>query len=221
VALHAVYCRYASDRIAGPYPYDETGTFPAFGLDGKDPSRQHPRFLSQEITAADVENGRLRTLMYMRQPWPRPFLPQRLDPRMQAQQALFSAVGELSRPVDALWDADVNGKIALQGRLQSLDSQPDNYLARMRLQSPVVTAKHQLFKKLLIPRAWRTEALDSLAAMGFTRGTLFPGLDGIGLATAQHLEREFALRDLLAVNPQEVDLPETPKSWNRPNPGQW
>jgi hypothetical protein len=45
--------------------------------------------------------------------------------------------------------------------------------------------------------------------MGINRGSLFPGLDGIGKTTAEHLQRKtYPLRDLLSPMLSEGELPE-------------
>jgi hypothetical protein len=212
-ALQAFYCRLMTSP-GSTYPFDETGTFPmAVGP----PENVH--FLALEVTRPEAENRRLRGHMYSKSPWPMPLLPHWLDARMAAQQAVFTAVGEIQRPADAVlgpseYSQDPPGRNTLKNPQRSV---PADRLERLGLPTSGVSETWQVIRKIRLPAEWRSEALDALDRMGINQASLFPGLDGIGRATAEHLRREtYALRDILAPQPQEADLPETPLSWNPP-----
>jgi hypothetical protein len=147
-----------------------------------------------------------------------PLLPHWFDARMAAQQAVFTAVGDTRRPANALlepssYSQDASGRAFLKDPHAFV---PADRLERLGLPTGVAES-WQIIRRIRLPAGWRTEALDTLNRMGIDRASLFPGLDGIGEATAEHLRREtYSLRDLIAPNLTDMDLPETPRTWNPP-----
>ena len=88
-ALQAFYCRWITAR-GSTYPFDETF------IDQKRASVVNP------VTRSEAENRRLREHISSESPWPMPLLPNWVDARMVAQQAMFTAVGDLTRRVDSV-----------------------------------------------------------------------------------------------------------------------
>jgi hypothetical protein len=72
------------------------------------------------------------------------------------------------------------------------------------------------FRKILLPVAWRAEALVTLRRMGITENSLFPTLDGLGRET-RLLLRERAEPVRLAFESMWLDQPSGP-GYGRPGP---
>ena len=198
--LEAFYCRLVSVPTT-TFPFDAAGTWP---------SGDPPRFLAVDRTRSEAENSLLRTHMRTKSAWPMPLVPNWIDARMAAQQAVFTAVGDLKRSVDHLWQpaTDPQHSTKLAG-LNSIKS----YVTKQRLQrlglpTSGVLREDQIIRKVILPSAWRADALDTLDRMGINRRSLFPGLDGLGAGTAEHLSRQTSrLRDLLSPMLHEADFP--------------
>ena len=194
-ALQAFYCRWITAR-GSTYPFDETF------IDQKRASVVNP------VTRSEAENRRLRKHICSESPWPMPLLPNWVDARMVAQQAMFTAVGDLTRRVDSLWEP------ANEKKLDSLASSiktdvPEPHLTTLGLPTSGTFKGWHFLKRVRLQSAWRGKALDTLNRMGISRGSLFPGLDGIGKTTAENLQREtYSLRDLLSPMLSEAELQE-------------
>jgi hypothetical protein len=123
------------------------------------------------------ETELLRWVIEERRFWPLPVIPFDRDPRMLAQQAVFTCSGDLEVPLDVL--CDVSGEADGAGEDESTSKEPSEWLR---------ATLDQMMVKVRLPFAWRQEALMSLRRMGITAESLFPGLDGIGAATSMHLQ---------------------------------
>ena len=176
-ALHAYHCRvYATSVRFEPGPFDHLG-LRASASGGP-------------VLAADVgrprrarENDQIRSTIRERSFWPLPALPFDIDHRMAAQQAVFTVHGDLGRPLDELMDKRHWPSVQV---VRDRDGGGTH-----RGYEP-----SQLIKRIQLPHEWQPEALESLAGMGVTAEALFPGLDGIGDATALHVgSGRFTLRD--------------------------
>jgi hypothetical protein len=98
---------------------------------------------------------------------------------MSAQQAVFTASGNLQVPVDHLMDkARWEPLQRFDGRAISSTDMYDFYNG----------LPWHVIHKIKLPQEWRREALRTLRLMGITADSLFPGLDGIGDATTLHIE---------------------------------
>ncbi len=126
-------------------------------------------------------NRVIRTLMDQTFAFPLPVLPLYLDSRMKAQQALFTLDTALETSIEAALQSICRGKreeldrwkktmpgIALPGALEHSRS---------------------IIMKIPVKNAWRLEIMTALERMNITRGTLFPGLGGIGGAALERIQR--------------------------------
>lgn len=115
-------------------------------------------------------NTLVKKLVAKNTEFPLPVMPWNVDARMAAQQGLFTVSGVLDeRPHEEL--------------LKPLPS-----LAAGSPVSLYGSKQRHFLMKFRIPATWRREVLASLSKMGITAGSLFPGLDGVGDATALHLD---------------------------------
>jgi hypothetical protein len=110
--------------------------------------------------------------------WPIAVWPPEPDARMGTQQAVFTYTGALAEPVSNLADKD-------RWRRPPTDFLREGAMTEERFSSLQPGA---LIKKVILPLSWKLEAIESLRLMGISAASLFPGLEGIGLATALDLE---------------------------------
>ncbi|MGO9902968.1 MAG: FRG domain-containing protein [Solirubrobacteraceae bacterium] len=174
--IQAYLCRRAvtPDEATG-LPWDHVGQFDS------DPS--------VSATHPEHENAILRKAIRGRCRWPLPTLPFTVDSRMAAQQAAFLVITSLEFRVDALLDKSRWPDRPEGGWGEDLLRRAGKRSAR---------EPYQLIKKIRLPRHWRDSVLHTLARMGITEDTMFPGLDGVGRATANQIAAgELALRDVL------------------------
>lgn len=188
-AVQAYFCRRAVTPGAIGLAWDHLGVFEEVYLD---PSTgdEVPVVRSLLTTQAEHENELLRDAIRRGKRWPLPVVPFNLDDRMAAQQAAFLVATSLDFPVDAL----------LQKTRWPPQAKPGPFAADLagRVGAYPLTDPHQVIKRVLLPRAWRNQALHTLARMGITEDTMFPGMDGAGRATANQIAAgEVALRDAL------------------------
>jgi len=127
----------------------------------------------------DAENRLLRHAVRTEAQWPLPLLPPRPDRRMRSQQAVFTLDGALSgipfpltQPGLVYVEGEQNGG-EVGGRME-------------QVAVPVV-------QRLSLPKAWRTEALESLRLMGISAESIFPGLDGVGRDISLSLDCDLRL----------------------------
>ncbi len=188
-AIQAYFCRRAVTPGAIAWPWDHLGVFEAVYVD-PDTGDEVATIPSLLTTNADRENEIIRDAIRRGAGWPVPTLPFNVDNRMAAQQAAFLLATNLEFPVDSLLDK------AHWPEQASADSFADD-LAKRAAEYPL-QEPYQLIKKVRLPAAWREPALRSLSRMGITEDTMFPGVDGVGRATADQLRAgELAFRDAL------------------------
>jgi hypothetical protein len=188
-AIQAYFCRRAITPGAIGIPWDHLGVFEA---DYKDPVTGDTVTVVPSLTTthAEHENGLLRDAIRHGRGWPLPMVPFNVDTRMAAQQAAFLVATSLDFPVDALLD----------GQRWPEQAQADRFAEDLARRAAVYPLRepYQLIKRIRLPYGWRERALRTLARMGITEDTMFPGVDGAGRATANQIAaRELALRDAL------------------------
>ncbi len=182
-ALNPRYCRLQFFGSLGPgMPWDHTGTMARGGSQGEDPT-----YPTRTVYRRDQENELLRWAITQQSRWPLPSIPFNQDDRMSAQQTIFTLIGDVSSVTDELFDKETwpVQQPMPGGFLTGTDAWPLDHAA-------------QLLIKIRLQSAWRKEALWTLAKMGITAASIFPGLDGLGRATSLHLEyQSLGLRDVL------------------------
>ncbi len=188
-AVQAYFCRRAVTPGAIALPWDHLGVFEEVYVDS-DTGEKVAVVPSLLTTNSERENEIIREAIRRGAGWPVPTLPFDVDSRMAAQQAAFLVATDLEFPVDSLMDKSRWPKQATPGSFaEDLAKRAGAY----PLQEP-----YQLIKKIRLPRAWREPALRSLSRMGITEDTIFPGVDGVGRATANQVRAgELAFRDAL------------------------
>jgi hypothetical protein len=123
------------------------------------------------------ENDLVRWVIGKKSPWPLPVLPFDPDPRMSAQQSVFTCIGNVEVPLDGLAD---KRNWTHPGFRSGFWYGPES------VQINAYEPPH-VMRKFLLPGDERKKALASLHRMGISSASLFPGLDGIGDATSMHL----------------------------------
>lgn len=187
--LDPYYCRRQFVGVSPrPIPWDHTGTLPHVSIAANGVTTSS--YPSREKYRRDHENELLRWAMINQSGWPLPTIPFDQDPRMSAQQAVLTLSGDITAVIDNLFDKDLWPKPVprMPGATPvSTDS------AILPLEFP-----GKLINKIRLRREWRETALESLAMMGITAASLFPGLDGLGRATSSHVNAGMlGLRDAL------------------------
>lgn len=167
---------------------DLAGIDPDSGFGPREVRISQPVLTGQLV---EVENRLLRDVIRREVPWPVPLAIMRPDARMVAQQACFVCTGTLSIAADSalcrvfkresLWEilGVVNPEFAIAC---SASDTVDTITPKYACQHP-----RMLAGKILLPSAWRKQVLSALARMNITADVLFPGLDGVGRATALHM----------------------------------
>ena len=124
----------------------------------------------------EVENEQLRRVVRDEVGLPYPVMPARLDARMLAQQTVLTCDGAL------------NGGIPFPLALREYRDPAGGTVGWPRL-----------LKKVRLSVSMRKSGLVSLLSMGITADSLFPGLDGIGEATALRARADLpaTMRDVL------------------------
>ena len=189
--LNAKLCREFFGSYT-PTGRDYTGTVQEQTF--KDGKLVHEQPASLRVKWAFLENTHLRECIEKRIRVPLPMFADTPDKRMLAQQAAFTAQGDLSTPIDAIAStsqADLvqeQSKIAMKGRWIGSSSS-----------AIALVSRRLLIRKVVLRREWKSEALTTLARMNITSASLFPGLDGIGGATALALQlsQPLTLRQML------------------------
>lgn len=125
------------------------------------------------------ENRLLRHAIEHKVWWPLPLRAFAPDQRMIAQQAVFTCDGSLSAPVDHLRRKD-------EWRMPGCA--PGRWSDGLEIPRMEERAPAELIFKVRLPWHWRDQALRTLEKMNINAATLFPGLDGIGMATALHVQ---------------------------------
>ena len=188
-AVQAYFCRRAVTPGAIALPWDHLGVFEEVYKD-PDTGDEIATVPSLLTTNADRENEIIREAIRIGSGWPAPTLPFNVDNRMAAQQAAFLVATNLKFPVDSLLDKACWPKQASPGAFAE-------DLAERAAAYPL-NEPYQLIKRIRLPASWRVSALRSLSRMGITEDTMFPGVDGVGRATAVQLGAgEFSFRDTL------------------------
>jgi hypothetical protein len=198
-ALQAYHCRSAAmGRQFSPLPHDHLGTQPLTACrPDRGPLVTYP---AVDQSRRNGENDHIRDVIRSQSFWPLPVLPFDVDLRMAAQQAVFTVQGDLKVPLDAAADKDAWPDTPGRGGVNI--ARPKDQVRFDALEEP-----WQVLKRIRLPRAWRSAALESLSRMGITAESLFPGLDGIGDATRLHIESgRLTLRDVLT-DPLDFPLP--------------
>ena len=188
-AVQAYFCRRAVTPGAIGLPWDHLGVFEEVYED-PDTGDQVAVVPSLTTTQSEHENEILRNAIRAGGGWPLPVVPFNVDARMAAQQAAFLVATRLDFPVEALMDK----------RRWPPQAEPDRFAADLarRAGAYPLAEPYQLIKRIRLRRGWRDQALASLARMGLTEDTMFPGVDGAGRATGDQIAaRELALRDAL------------------------
>lgn len=188
-SMHAYYCRRAAVPGAISLPWDHLG---AFEEDYEDPATGNTVTVVRSVheTQAEHENEILREAVRRGSGWPLPMLPFNVDGRMTAQQAAFLVATKTDFLIDDLGD---KSKWPIQAKAHPFAED----LAK-RVKITPLSEPDQLIKRVRLPRAWREQALRTLRRMGITEDTMFPGIDGAGRATADHLVAgDVFLRDFL------------------------
>jgi hypothetical protein len=167
---------------------DLAGIDPDSGFGPREVRASKP-VLTAELVEA--ENAVLRELVRREISWPVPLSILRPDVRMVAQQACFVCMGQLSvdgrSPLqrlfnrETLWETlgaiDPSLVAGAVGDITTGVIGP-----RFVYQDP-----RSVFGRIRLPGAWRKDVLTTLARMNVTADVLFPGLDGVGRATALHM----------------------------------
>lgn len=183
-ALNPRYCRLQFlGSLGPPSPWDYTGTMGRGGSDTEEVT-----YPTRTIYRRDQENNLLRWAMTEQSRWPLPTIPFYQDARMAAQQTILTLTGDVSSVIDDLFNKEdwPEQRPMPGGLLAGSDAWPLDNAA-------------QLLVKIRLRSEWRREALATLAKMGVTAASLFPGMDGLGRATILHLEyATLSLRDMLA-----------------------
>jgi hypothetical protein len=175
-ALDFYLARRINVQVLFPKPWDYLGVqgITTADADGE-ATTQYP---TRSLYRRERENDILRWAIQVRSKCPLPTIPLQQDTRMAAQQTILTLMGDL--------DIDVNEWLDKSG-WDFPKAMPGGPVARTdssiwRLGHPA-----QLLNKIRLPQKWRRQALQSLELMGITASSMFPGLDGIGRATAGHL----------------------------------
>lgn len=147
-------------------------------------TRRHETYKASNLVAveypgeiadwAQAQNDALRQAVREGKPWPLVVVPTSPDQRMIAQQGCFTVDCDLGTTLDqflprATWAADRPGQTSVIAP------------------GPVGSPGHSI-AKIRVPYAWREQALNSLALMNITPASLFPTIDGLGLATRLAIE---------------------------------
>jgi FRG domain-containing protein len=178
--LNAYFCRRGITGSLVPGGWDHLGT------------RRHSHTNAEgntvtttpalDVRQRDRENDFLRWTITVRSRWPLPLIPFDADARMAVQQTVLTAIGDLEQSVDHML-------LRFEQWQHEPPSEPPPGGYRIGTESTVwpLIEPAQLIQKVLLPLDWRVDALRALASMGIDAGTLFPGLDGVGRATAAYL----------------------------------
>lgn len=136
-----------------------------------------------------AENSLVRHAIRESLRWPLPISPLDPDPRMFAQQSLFTVDGSLlGIPEDLAHQVP-----AFEFASTGADADSGDTLKGFNVRSV------PLLHKVDLPGSWRREVLQSLRTMGISAATVFPGLDGVGQDVALSLNADLRLsfRDVL------------------------
>jgi hypothetical protein len=187
-ALDPYYCRRQFVGSLFPMPWDHTGTFGHSTTD--EDGVTTVTYPTRERYRRDRENDLLRWAILKQSRWPLPTMPFDQDPRMAAQQTVFTLMGHVETVIDDLFEKDKWPAPP--------ERMPGGFIAGTDSTIWPLDNPAQLLTKIRLRSEWRTEALRALERMGLTSASLFPGLDGLGRATSLHLESGLlALRDVL------------------------
>ena len=146
------------------------------------------RYPALDTGQADKQNERIRWAILKNASWPLPVLPLSPDPRMQAQQGLFTCAGDLRLPVDHLMHKD---------QWRQVEQKPGDPIAGTDSTIWPLDSPKDVIRKCRLSREMREPALHGLSMMGITQATLFPGLDGLGRATAMRMTSGARWQDTL------------------------
>jgi hypothetical protein len=188
-AIQAYFCRRAVTPGAIAIPWDHLGVYEEVYLDPAT-GAEESRYKVPGTTQAEQENALLREAIRAGGRWPLPMVPFNVDARMTAQQAAFLVATSLDFPVADLMLVD----------RWPPQAKPERFAADLARRAGVypLSEPYQLIKRIRLPYRWRRKALASLARMGITEDTMFPGVDGAGRATGNQIAAgELALRDAL------------------------
>jgi hypothetical protein len=187
-ALEPYYCRRQFVGSLLPMPWDHTGTMAHSVADAD--GNTTVTYPTRTQYRRDRENELLRWAITHGARWPLPTIPFDQDPRMTAQQTIFTLVGDIASQVDDLFEKDKWPP--------PVERMPGGFITGTDSTAWPLEFPGQLLTKIRLRSAWRNEALKALEKMGLTSASLFPGLDGLGRATSLHLESgRLALRDVL------------------------
>jgi hypothetical protein len=145
-----------------------------------------------DTTQRERENEILRWVIRAKAPWPLPVIPFEADQRMAVQQTVMTCVGEVSQPLeDLFFNQD-------RWHDQASEDPPGGYALGTDSTVWRLNEPGDVVLRIEISPEWRRHLLAVLATMNIDDSTLFPGLDGVGRATArQALSVEASMRTIL------------------------
>ena len=143
---------------------------------------------SQYESFQSLQNMRIRKVITSKSRWPLPLVPEWTDPRMAAQQSVFTLAGDVMFPLERL-------RFKRNWQLNKLDvSDPP---VKRVVPSMSKLAPEKVICKVRVPAGAKREALQYLHNLGITPAALFPGLEGIGRTVAQSHYKFVPLADHL------------------------
>lgn len=185
--LDPYFARRVNVAVLFPKPWDFLGVM-RHSLTDKD-GKQTISYPARDQYRRDHENKILRWAIEAGSKCPLPTIPFQLDDRMRAQQAVLTLMGDVDVEVDMWFDKE---------KWEWPEPMPGGMIAGTDSTIWPLAEPGQLIRKIRLRPEWREQVLTTLAAMGISASTLFPGLDGIGRATSGHLlSGKLANRDLL------------------------
>jgi hypothetical protein len=132
-------------------------------------------------TFQDFMNYRTRELILSKSRWPFPFAPKWVDPRMAAQQSVFTVAGDVAYPFE---------KLSYQkNRVAGVGEDIQKWLRQL--------LPTDIFRKIIIPRESKTYFQTYLHRLGISAASLFPGLDGLGDSISKSEDRLIPINDYI------------------------
>jgi hypothetical protein len=180
-----------------PRPWDHLGVIDEVPRSHDEGSNSIP-----DTSLQSLQNKRIRRAIRSKSRWPLPLVPEWIDGRLAAQQAVFTLSGDVNFPLERL-------RYSRNWQLEKADRSISDIEGRINWMSAL--DPNSVICKIRVPASVKQEALRFLHKVGITPASLFPGLEGIGRSVAQSHYKFVPFADFLT-----GDAPGLPTRLNRP-----